>query len=238
MRFRAPSETCLQSPAPHRRLAAGRSRRATRRAMLPLLGFRALRHMPGRWTRFVDGRPPCRRVPRPGFPDPPRGSHHRPSRRRSAGASMGFALQGVPLASGRYPSRGPCPPDVPASAHLPGEEREPRPPSGPRSRCESVLSPGKPKLPGRRCLPGLSPFRAFPPSARAPACSRGAGPLVLVQGDVPTSMDLRASRVGWIGLARLRAAGSRGVSHLATVVAHRSSSRGAGSWFRLAQDLA
>lgn len=56
--------------------------------------------------------------------DPPRGSHHRPSRRRSAGASLGFTLQGVPLACGRYPSRGPCPPDVAAARASRGRSAE------------------------------------------------------------------------------------------------------------------
>jgi hypothetical protein len=37
-----------------------------------------------------------------------------PTDARSVGASMGFALQGVLLARERCPSRGPCPPDVPA----------------------------------------------------------------------------------------------------------------------------
>jgi len=54
------------------------------RTMLPLLGFRALRHMTGRRTRVWTRVPPPARVPRPGFLDPPRGFHRRPSRRPKA----------------------------------------------------------------------------------------------------------------------------------------------------------
>ena len=43
------------------------------------------------------------------------------SRRRSVGASLGFALQGVPLARDGYSSRSPCPPDV-AGCHPLREE--------------------------------------------------------------------------------------------------------------------
>jgi hypothetical protein len=100
--------------------------------------------------------------------------------------------------------------------------------------CRSTLT----RRPSRRCLPGLVPSRAFAPSVRATACSHGAGPLALGRDDVPTHLDLRASRSGWIGLVRFRTAGSPGVSHLPTVAALRSSLRGAGSWFHLVQDTA
>jgi hypothetical protein len=46
MRLRASPETCPCSPAPQRRVT-GRSRQPACPAMLPLLGFRALRHSPG-----------------------------------------------------------------------------------------------------------------------------------------------------------------------------------------------
>jgi hypothetical protein len=58
LRFRAPLETCHCSPAPRRRRpTVPKDRRATRPAMLPLLGFRALRHIPGpadplRWRQI------------------------------------------------------------------------------------------------------------------------------------------------------------------------------------------
>jgi hypothetical protein len=80
----------------------------------------------------------------------------------------------------------------------------------------------RPKPEDRRCLHGIFPFRAFPPSVRAPACSRGADLLALGRDDVPTRLGLEVSRIGWIGFARFRAASSRGVSHLATVVALHS----------------
>jgi hypothetical protein len=156
---------------------------------------------------------------------------------RSAGASLGFTLQGVLLAHERCPSRGPCPPDV-AVGRLPGRRRD-------RAAAFRALFPwrvraaaGFPKEPGRRCLPGLLPSRALPPSVRALACSHEAGPLDLGRGDVPTLLVLRASRSEWVGLFRFRTAGSPGVLHLPTVVAPRSSVREAGSWFHLTQDTA
>jgi hypothetical protein len=157
---------------------------------------------------------------------------------RSAGASMGLTLQGVLLVREWCPSRGPCPPDVTGRAPSPrGERTEPAAfrASFPR-RVRAVTS--LPKETGRRYLPGFHLSRAFSPSARAIACSHDAGPLVLRGDDVPTRLDLRASRIEWIGLARFRAACSHEVSHLATVVALRSPSRGAGSCLDLTQDVA
>jgi hypothetical protein len=80
MRFRASSETCPCSPAPQRR-AASRSRRPARPAMLPLLGFRALRHSPGPADPHEGDESLRRRVPRAGFGYPHRDVHHRSSRR-------------------------------------------------------------------------------------------------------------------------------------------------------------
>ena len=176
------------------------------------------------------------RVPRPGFGYPPRGFHQLASRRRSAGASLGFALHGVPLARGRFPSRGPCPPDVARRSASQGSVRRAAFRASFPRRVRAVVE--KPKLLDRRCHPGLRPSRAFPPSARGLACSREPGPLALRRGDVPIRLDHRASRIGWVGLARFRAAGSPGVSHLSTVTALRSSRWEAGSWVRLTRDLA
>jgi hypothetical protein len=67
-------------------------------------------------TLLQGGGSPRHRAPRPRFGYLPRGLHHRSSRRRSAGASMGFALQGVLLVRKRCPFRGPCPPDVTQAA--------------------------------------------------------------------------------------------------------------------------
>jgi hypothetical protein len=184
-----------------------------------------------------DGESLRRRVPRPGFDYPLRGVHRRPSQHRGVGASMGFTLQGVPLARDRRSSRSPCPPDV--AVHPPSRRRVreavafkaffPR-----RVRAVTV----QPRPHGRRYLLGVFPSRAFPPSVRAPACSHGAGPLVLGRGDVPTRMDLRASRTKWIGLTRFRVASSPGVSHLPTVTTLRTPLRGTGSWFHLTRDIA
>jgi hypothetical protein len=177
-------------------------------------------------------------VPRAGFGYPLRDVHHQSSRRRSAGASMGLTLQGVLLMRERCPFRGPCPPDVAGRARSPrGERTEPaafRASFPRRVRAATSL----PKETSRRYLPELSLSRAFSPSARAIACSHDAGPLVLGGDDVPTHLDPRASRIEWIGLARFRAACSLEVRHLATVVALRSPSRGAGSCFHLTQDVA
>jgi hypothetical protein len=178
------------------------------------------------------------RVPRAGFGYPLRDVHHRSSRRRSAGAFMGFTLQGVLLVGERYPFRGPCPPDVADRTRPPGGARtEPTAFRALFSRRVRAAT-GPPRETGRRYLPGLRLSRAFSPSARVIACSHDAGPLVLGGDDVPTHLDPRASRIEWIGLARFRAACSLEVRHLATVVALRSPSRGAGSWFHLPQDAA
>jgi hypothetical protein len=140
----------------------------------------------------------------------------------------------------RCPSRGPCPPDVPdPRPPLPREER-----SRGRGRLQGLVPttspcrrPAAARQPDRRCLPGLRPSRAFPPSVRAIASSHDAGPLALGRDDVPTHLDHRASRIEWIGLVRFRTAGSPGVLHLPTVAALRSPFRGAGSWLRLAQEV-
>jgi hypothetical protein len=160
-----------------------------------------------------------------------------PTGARSAGASLGFALQGVPL-----DARG-APLGVPALLTLPATPL----PEGERHHAAAyrALFPrrvravaGPPREPGRRCLPGLLPSRAFSPSARAIACSHDAGPLALGRDDVPTRLDLRASRIGWLGMVRFRTASSPGVLHLPTVTALRSPPGGTGSWLRLTQDAA
>jgi hypothetical protein len=164
LRFRAPSETCLPCPAKRRRLPVSRSRPAPCRAMLPLLGFRALRHLPAMWNRIARAADSNRhRVPRPGFGYPPRDPHHLASRRRSAGASLGFTLHGVPLARGGFPLSG-----IPALLTLPGvctsrrSCRPSKPPSGPRSHGESVLSSGGRSLPTVAAILGFSPSELSP----------------------------------------------------------------------------
>lgn len=215
------------------------SRRKTRLAMQPLLGFGALRHSPGPADPpelTTDPSVTACRVR--GLGTPFATSTTDPPGAQSAGASMGLTLQGVLLVRERCPFRGPYPPDVAGRARSPrGERTEPTAFRAlfPR-RVRAVTS--LPKETGRRCLPGLRLSRVCSPSARAIACSHDAGPLVLRGDDVPTRLDLRASRIEWIGLARFRAAYSLEVSHLATVAALRSPSRGAGLLFHLTQDAA
>jgi len=78
VRFRVPSEVYRRLPAPSRR-----PRGSTGRTTLPSLGFRAVRHMPGRRTRVKGEVPPLPRAASGVF-DPHRGVHHRPSRRLAA----------------------------------------------------------------------------------------------------------------------------------------------------------
>jgi hypothetical protein len=78
------------------------------------------------------------------------------------GASMGFTLQGVPLAHDRCPSRGPCPPGVSGPRRpLPGERL---PEHGRLQGLAPVASPCCRRIhegSGRRCLPEVPPSRAF-----------------------------------------------------------------------------
>jgi hypothetical protein len=83
-----------------------------------------------------------------------------PTGARGAGASMGFALQGVPLVREWYSSRSPCPPDVAGRPNSPRGDGRERPPSGPSSRDESVLSPAsrrKPAVDAFLCLSSPEP---------------------------------------------------------------------------------
>jgi hypothetical protein len=87
----------LQSSSPGTR-AVPPGKPAVRRHFLSWTFF-ALRHDP-RPEDTHDGSGSLRhRAPRPGFGYPPRGCCLQPSRRRSVGASMGFTLQGLPLAA-------------------------------------------------------------------------------------------------------------------------------------------
>jgi hypothetical protein len=115
-----------------------------------------------RRTRVSRGfRPHC--VPRPGFGYPHRGFHRRSSRRLSAperpwaSPFKAFSSQRSAL----LPER-PALLAFPASIRLtPMGSVRTRPRSGLRSRRELVLPFRIPKDPARRCLPGLSPSRAF-----------------------------------------------------------------------------
>ena len=110
------------------------------------------------------------------------------SRHRSVGASLGFALQGVPLARDGYSSRSPCPPDVTGCPIPPRRGWTPRPPPRLRSRGESVLpSPGR----SRRTVDA---FLGFPPSERSPHPS---GHPLLVTGPTSSPSGGMTSRPAW-----------------------------------------
>lgn len=154
--FRFPSEVHRSTPAPSRRP------RPTRKTMLPLLGFRAVRHVPGRWIRCARGVQP-RTVPRARFGHLLRDVHHRPSRRLaaserpSASPSKAFSSRRSGPLSGAS-----CPPGVARVA-------SPRP-HGERANAVDfrALIPTRarsvrpvPRDTTRRCLPGIPPSRAF-----------------------------------------------------------------------------
>jgi len=113
---------------------------------------------------------------------------------------MGFTLQGVPLDTRGVPLGTLALLTLPA-ASLPEGCR-----AGPTAfrascPCRVRAVTESPKENGRRYLLGFLPCRAFSPLVRAIACSHDAGPLVLGGDDVPTHLDLRASRIEWIGLS-------------------------------------
>jgi hypothetical protein len=113
---------------------------------------------------------------------------------------MGFALQGVPLDTRGAPLGVLALLTLPAAPPPEGDDADP---VAFRASCPCRVRAvtGFPREPGRRCLPGLFPCRAFSPSVRAIACSHDAGPLALGWDDVPPHVDLRASRIEWIGLS-------------------------------------
>lgn len=154
--FRFPSEVHRSTPAPSRRP------KPTGTTMLPLLGFGAVRHVPGRRIRCARGVQP-RAVPRARFGHLLRDVHHRPSRRLaaserpSASPFKAFSSRRSGPLSGAS-----CPPGVARVA-------SPRPP-GERANAVDfrALIPTRsrsvrrvPRDPTRRCLPGIPPSRAF-----------------------------------------------------------------------------
>jgi hypothetical protein len=140
----APPSLSLLSrgPSPHSRTVppgepAGRT-------MLPLLGFRALRHMTGRWTRVssTDGgsRSPAPRAAS-GVSSPPSRRPPPPLPTRRARRSVhGLPSSRPSPRTDGCSSRSPCPRAVAASSSPPPMgSGETRPATGPRSRCELVL---------------------------------------------------------------------------------------------------
>ena len=107
---------------------------------------------------------------------------------RSAGASMGLTLQGVLLVCERCPSRGPCPPDVTDRAPSPRGERTERPPSGPHSRNEFVLSPASRRRPAVDTFLG---FASPEPSPHPP------GPSLVVTMPALSSLGGMTSLPTW-----------------------------------------
>jgi hypothetical protein len=154
--------------APHRRVASPTRRPGDRPAMLPLLGFGALRHSLGPADPLFRGGGSLRhRVPRARFDYLLRGLHHRPSRRAKRRSVHGLRPTRRSPRHERCPSRGPCPPDV-AGHRAPEGTLRNRPPSGPRARAESVLPPNPRRDPAVDAFLGFSPAEPSPhPSGRS-----------------------------------------------------------------------
>lgn len=189
LRFRAPSEDSRSSPAPCRKAV-----RPADDASSPELSCPT--------TQSEDRGPDWTARPRAipchvrGLVTPIAASTTAPTGARSAGASMGFALQGLTRTGG-------TPLGAPALLTFlrgvpPLREVHRRPPSGLRSRYEH--DEGSSRTP-RHVLPGLSPSRALSPSVRAVACSRETNPPTLRRGDVPAHLGLRVLRSERIGLS-------------------------------------
>jgi hypothetical protein len=212
---------------------------ATGPAMLPLLGFPALRHIPGtavsRWSWWRIPPPPRATsevsIP-PSRPSPPILPAREAPERPWASPSKAFPshVSGTPLGA-------------PALLTLP-EVRTRGARTQPTAFRALLPRRVRPDTGSPEGDPAVDAFLGFPPPERSPHPS-GLSLVVAMpaltsfeRGDVPTRLDLRASRSGWIGLVRFRTAGSPGVLHLATVAAHRSPCRGAGSWLRLARENA
>jgi hypothetical protein len=123
--------------------------------------FAALRHDLKPADPFAGDGSLRHRVPRAGFGYPLRDIHHRSSRHdKRAGASMGFTLQGFPLAAMGTPLGARALLPLPGAPRFPGGKRE-RP-----GLLQGLLPATSPcchrnhKGPGRRSLPGVRPSRA------------------------------------------------------------------------------
>jgi hypothetical protein len=113
----------------------------------------------------------------------------KPTGARSAGASLGLTLQGVPLVRERCSFRSPCPPDVAAPPCPPRGDGRVRPPSGPCSRDESVLAPGAPEGD-----PTVDAFLGFPPTESSP---HPPGPSLVVTMPALSSLGGMTSLPTW-----------------------------------------
>jgi len=131
---------------------------------------------------------------------------------RNAGASLGFALQGLLLARERYPSRGLCPPDVAVRG---SPERDPRnrPPPGPRSHGEFVLAPDP------RRSPTVDAFLGFSPPERSPHPS---GPPLVVAAPALASLGGMTSLPAWTSGLRRANGSAWSVSGLPALLGFRT----------------
>jgi hypothetical protein len=112
LRFRSSSETYHCSPAPQRRADDPKvDERLVPRCCLSW-GFVPYDTVPDRRIRMKATDPSATACHVRGLGTSFAASTTGPPGARSAGASMGFTLQGVLLVRERCPSRGPCPPDV------------------------------------------------------------------------------------------------------------------------------
>jgi hypothetical protein len=114
MRFRAPSETCPCSPAPQRRRPVRRP--TTRPGPRCCLSWGSVPYdtVSDRRIRIHGGGSLHHRVPRARFGYLLRGLHHRSYRRARRRSVHGLRPARLSPRRERYPSRGPCPPDVAA----------------------------------------------------------------------------------------------------------------------------
>jgi hypothetical protein len=175
--------------APHAPSCRSEFPTRTRRACCLSWVSVALRHMPAvQAPSWVTAGPPAVRDRVRGLATPLTVLPHTASRRRSVGASMGFALQGVPLARDGCSSRSPCLPDVARCPILPEEVRAPRSPSRPSSRGESVLSSSG------RSRRTVDAFLGFAPSERSPHPS---GPSLVVTRPTFSPLGGVTSRPAW-----------------------------------------
>jgi hypothetical protein len=165
--LRAPSEVDLRSPAPSRPAApTGVGTGLVRRCFLSW-AFAPYDTCQARGCAFVapDPSDAARRVR--GLATPFATSPRALPVPGGTGASMGFPLQGFPLVRDGYSSRSPCPLDGSPPSPASGEANvRSGPPSGPRSRDESVPSPDL------RGDPAVDAFLGFTPPEPSPHPSR------------------------------------------------------------------
>jgi hypothetical protein len=118
--------------------------------------------IPGRRTRLMAADPSTAACHVRGLATPYAASTTGPPGARSAGASLGFAPQGVPFGARGAPLGVPALLTLPAAAPPRRGTKRGRLPAGPSSRVESVLSPGS------RGNPAVDAFLGFPPPELSP----------------------------------------------------------------------